>query len=268
MPALEDIGYSREACIAAVRDYYQFLTRMYMEEGAIIYPPKGGWPSITPDSMQDVNKTDEVISLLQHLPYICGPGSNFENPQAAPKCVFSDWHGDSEELSRGVCTGETLKVCSEGASISDEVPAHVVGLTTGGRDNPNFLLDTDLGVIYWIECPNEVMISPSREMIEDDPYDYAPENEAEWRAESGCWAIADFFSMLKDQFQQLTFVPIGPKSVIASDAALGHKGEGLVAMVQKIYREHGWPDLTHYRKTECLAAVQAALQQHYPDFSQ
>ncbi|KAI4700334.1 hypothetical protein J4E81_004372 [Alternaria sp. BMP 2799] len=266
MPMLEDISYSREACIAAVRDYYHFLTRMYMEESVVVEPPKGGWPSVTSDSMRDVNKTDEVIALLKHLPYILGPGSSFENPQGAPKCVFSDWHGDSEELAQGVCTGETLKVCSEGASISDEVPAHVVGLTTGGRDNPNFLLDTDLGVIYWIECPNEVMNSSSRDMIEDDPYDYALENEAEWRAESGCWAIADFFGMLKDQFLQLTFVPIGPKSVIASDAALEHKGEGLVAMVQEIYREHGWPDMVRYRKTECLAAVQAALEQHYPDW--
>jgi len=264
MPMLEDISYSREACIAAVRDYYHFLTQMYMEESVVVEPPKGGWPSVTSDSMRDVNKTDEVIALLKQLPYILGPGSSFENPQGTPWCVFSDWQGDLEHVSRGTSTAETLKLCSEGACITDEVPAHVIGLTTGGRDNANFLLDTELGVIYWIECPNEITNNSSREGIQEDPYDYAPENEAQWRAESGCWAIADFFEVLKDQFRQLSFIPVTPKLVIDIYATLGHREEGLVVMLQKIYREHGWPDLARYRKTECLAAVQAALQEQYP----
>ncbi|KAI4630674.1 hypothetical protein J4E80_001612 [Alternaria sp. BMP 0032] len=266
---LEDISYSREACIAAVRDYYHFLTRMYMEESVVVEPPKGGWPSVTPDSMRDLHKTDEVTALLKHLPYIRGrSGSSFENPQGAPWCVFSDWQGDLEHVSQGTSTAETLKLCSEGACITDEVPAHVIGLTTGGRDNANFLLDTELGAVYWIECPNEITNNPSRESIQEDPYDYAPENEAQWRAESGCWAVADFFDELKDQFRQLSFIPIGPKSVIDIYATLAYKNEGVVAMLQKIYREHGWPDLARYRKTECLAAVEVALQQHYPDYSQ
>lgn len=42
MSMLEDISYSREASIAAVRDYYHFLTRMYMEESVVVEPPKGG----------------------------------------------------------------------------------------------------------------------------------------------------------------------------------------------------------------------------------
>ncbi|KAI4665854.1 uncharacterized protein J4E78_003319 [Alternaria triticimaculans] len=268
MPALEDIIYSREACIAAVRDYYQFLTRMYMDESVIIEPPKEGWPSVTPDSMRGLNKTDEVISLLQHLPYIRGSGSSFENPQAAPWCAFSDWQRDLGRVLQGGVKGETLKLCSEGASFTDEVPAHVIGLTTGGRDNADFLLDTELGVVYWIECPYEIRHNSSREPIEDDPYDYAPDNEAQWRAESECWAIADFFGMLKDQFRQLSFIPIGPKSVIDIYATLGPEDNGLVTMLQKVYREHGWPDVTRYRKTECLAAVQAALKEHYPHFAQ
>jgi hypothetical protein len=43
---LEDITYSREATIAAVTDYYTFLTRMYLNKSDITYPPSGGWPSI------------------------------------------------------------------------------------------------------------------------------------------------------------------------------------------------------------------------------
>lgn len=36
---LEDITYSREGTISAIRDYYQFLTKMYLPESAILEPP-------------------------------------------------------------------------------------------------------------------------------------------------------------------------------------------------------------------------------------
>jgi hypothetical protein len=37
-----------------------------------------------------------------------------------------------------------------------------------------------------------------------------------------------------------------------------------VRAVQAIYREHGWPDPEHYRKQDCLRAVEAALQENFP----
>jgi len=46
---------------------------MYLRESDVIEPPEGGWPNITTDSLQDLGKTDEVISLLRHLPYIRAP---------------------------------------------------------------------------------------------------------------------------------------------------------------------------------------------------
>lgn len=31
MPGLEDVTYNREECIAAIRHYYHFLTKLYLE---------------------------------------------------------------------------------------------------------------------------------------------------------------------------------------------------------------------------------------------
>lgn len=60
---------------------------------------------------------------------------------------------------------------SEGASISRDVPPHVVGLTSGGRNNTVFLLDTDLGIIHFVDCPNGIKYDPDlRESVQDDPY--------------------------------------------------------------------------------------------------
>lgn len=43
--------------------------------------------------------------------------------------------------------------------------------------------------------------------------DYAPENEATWRAEAPAWAVVDFFEMLKDQFRKLHFIPLNGRVV-------------------------------------------------------
>jgi len=40
MSKVDEIAYSREATISAVRDYYQFLNDMYLDDSEIIEPPE------------------------------------------------------------------------------------------------------------------------------------------------------------------------------------------------------------------------------------
>jgi hypothetical protein len=98
--------------------------------------------------------------------------------------------------------------------------------------------------------------NPNCQRIQDDAYDYAPVNEADWRDEGIAWAIPDFFENLKDQFRQLVFVPICPCEVYWADN-IDNVGE-----LQAIYREHGWPDLDRYRKKDCMKAVRAWVKEH------
>jgi hypothetical protein len=266
MPQLSEISYSRDACIAAVRDYYIFLTKMYLKESDVIEPSKEGWPTITVDNLQGLGKTDEVISLLRHLPYIRKPNDDRDKAHGAPWCYFADWQSHACNISLGRLSGEDLKVLSENVSFCGNVPSHVVGLTTGARDNPVFLLDTELGIVHWPECEGEIRYNPSRELVKDDPYDYAPESEAEWRADAPAWSITDFFEVLKDQFRELHFVPISSLTVLDVYATLSFGEDGMIAMLQDIYREHSWPNLERYRKGECLEAVQTALEERYPGY--
>jgi hypothetical protein len=63
--------YNREQIVAAVTEFYQFLTTLpFVEPDEILYPPPEGWPQITKDKFAFLNKTDEVIELLRHLPYL------------------------------------------------------------------------------------------------------------------------------------------------------------------------------------------------------
>ncbi|KAK8080352.1 hypothetical protein PG997_008170 [Apiospora hydei] len=94
MPELEDVSYSEAECVAAVGAYYEFLTKMYLDESEVIYPPKGGWPSIAqadPEVLARFGKTDKVVSLLAHLPYIRNTGGIEDGIQATPECPFADW---------------------------------------------------------------------------------------------------------------------------------------------------------------------------------
>lgn len=259
MVELSEIEYSQDECVAAVRDYYSFLTKMYLPESLVLEPPESGWPEITKAVMKDLDKTDVVISLLQHLPYIRGDGY-----EGAPWTTFANWASSVKNVSEGADDMEGLRICSEGNEDLENINAHVIGLTMGGRDNPVFLLDTELGIILWPECPRQISSQGAAELVEDDPFDYAAENEAEWRSGCASWAISDFFELLKDQFRKLHYVPMSAKTVKDVYATLGPDKDGMLVMLQGIYPEHGWPDLEAYRKRQCLQAVQAALKERYP----
>ena len=98
--------------------------------------------------------------------------------------------------------------------------------------------------------------------------EHVPENEIEWRHESPAWAITDFFELLKKQFRELKWIPINTREVIAFDTTFASSEDGMILMLQGIFREHGWPSEQGgtYRKRECLEAVKAALDEHYPTF--
>ncbi|KAK3325976.1 hypothetical protein B0H66DRAFT_616729 [Apodospora peruviana] len=83
----EDIlTYSRDETITAVSKYYEFRRTMYLKDSDVIYPPADGWPSITeanPDTLASFEKSDEVLALLAHLPYV-GSNGGGDNTNVIP----------------------------------------------------------------------------------------------------------------------------------------------------------------------------------------
>jgi hypothetical protein len=179
--------FSRDECIAAVRDYYQFLAKMFMDESNIMEPPPGGWPNITPRALRVLNKTEEVVSLLRHLPYI-DDSKDIHRPQGIPLTSFANWTSIADDLLNGATAWGVL-LGSEGNQegfgrpgneciIECDVPSRFVGLTFGYRDNDFLVLDTASGRIYWPDCsykiqgvsplPSELEISEAETLIVDE----------------------------------------------------------------------------------------------------
>lgn len=273
--------YSQDAAVEAVRDYYAFLCTMYLDPARVVEPPPGGWPEITAERFQHMHKSDEVIELLCHLPYISTSEQDPDVAQGFSQCVFADWAHEARLPSKypeltPEAEGESWRIASEVWEYED-VPPHVIGLTLGGARNETLLLDTEIGVIHWIECPEQLkrwwkvypdgrmdsdFESGSDQESDDDEAsdeqterdykvikhvssdyfanDREVEEEREWRSRGGTWEIADLFEILKAQFRTLDFVPVSDCKVVDTRTNW-HGYNDLRNEVRGIWREFGWP---------------------------
>ncbi|KAK7958508.1 hypothetical protein PG988_013356 [Apiospora saccharicola] len=83
MPDLEGVSYSKRRALPR---------SIYLHKSEIICPPEGGWPSITqayPEVLARFGKSDKVISLLAHLPYIRNKGGAEDGINAIADCPFA-----------------------------------------------------------------------------------------------------------------------------------------------------------------------------------
>lgn len=266
-------SYSQEETIAAISAYYTFLTQMYLEESQVVYPPPGGWPEIVdadPAVLRSFGKSDEVIALLAHLPYIrC---SWEDSAQISLGSAAANWPDLITLLSKPLPPGDTMTRAEEVRLYTEGTfyrisPPHVIGLIRN-RDEA-MVLDTKHGVIHWEDCPGRINYGGHCKVNIDwselDPDETVSQEEADWRYGATAWTVSDFFEVLKDQFIQLHWLPISSFSLRAFVDKDYHGEEGMMAMLRETYRKHGWPDLAVYRKSDCLKAVKKAMAEKYPD---
>ncbi|KAF2218845.1 hypothetical protein BDZ85DRAFT_63232 [Elsinoe ampelina] len=253
MPFYEDLTYSHDETIKAVRDYHRFLMDLFLDDGDIFEPPDSGWPSLQ-TYPEDFNKSDDVKRLLRHLPY------TRQTVEGGSNTRFADWSA-LIELNADF---EDLMVDTEGfVALKGEVPPYVVSLTDSETDCPIFLLDTKAGVVYWPDGPGEIGNEASREQVTCDYYEWATDKEAIWRENSLAWTVPDFFEVLKDLFRKLDFVPVSPHEV--DDPWNMRHGRTLLARSKTILREHGWPDLAAYDKESCVKALRQSKEDYWDE---
>lgn len=129
-------SYSREEAVAAIRGFYEFFTKTpSLNPSDIAYPPPEGWPEINASTMAGLNKNEDVIDLLKHLPY---------TPwlvQVAYQTHTIDYTSSQlqEDIAKGRLEGYLVPF---GAGV---IPEHVIPLTTGHRYGSSLLLDTQEG---------------------------------------------------------------------------------------------------------------------------
>ena len=133
--------YSRDETVAAVSAFYQqIIKHPYLDYSALLVPPASGWDSLAVDGLKNEGKSDTVIDLLRHLPYLLG-----EKPHEDILVYY-----------------ETLAICYAGAETGSctwmdqnhPLPGHCVYLTCNlDREGYSLIMDTERG---WLHLANLV----------------------------------------------------------------------------------------------------------------
>ncbi|PIA98284.1 hypothetical protein CB0940_05441 [Cercospora beticola] len=257
-----DIAYSHESTVAAFKSYYEFLAKMYMDPDMIKTPPAAGWVHMTPERMQALGKSEKVITLLRHLPYVHHVLGRPET-HSGPACIFADWERKARDLAaHPELTGFDVLCTTE----PENVPPHVIGISQGPY---KMLLDTQLGLVYWNDCPPAIHEDPSHPIqpIQNDPIDYANDEELGWRC-APAWSIPEFFEVLKHHFVNLDCVPLSRRLV--EEGWYGEERDmpdnlGACRVAAEIYRRHGWPDVEKFRKDQCMAELEREIPERFPE---
>ncbi|KJX94422.1 hypothetical protein TI39_contig4195g00015 [Zymoseptoria brevis] len=139
--------------VDAVRDYYVFLAADLgaIPADCIFEPLVGGWPSITQASLVGLEKTDAVIDVLRHLPYI--ESSDSHNTGIAFNTRAIDYREIAEHKVTPGTRWEWLHLGNE------DFPPHVLLLTNEGHDHYCSLvvIDTERGTAtdYQLQAPRK-----------------------------------------------------------------------------------------------------------------
>lgn len=141
--------YSRNETIRAISAYYESLVEMYLPEELLLYPPDGGWPEITKERFACLKKTDAVIDLLRHLPYIRRDEEG-ELHEIYEQMTCVDYRGGY--MDRCMKFGR-----SYGEPISDDttIPSHVASIAVSPEsDSSSIFIDTERGTATWYIVPD------------------------------------------------------------------------------------------------------------------
>ncbi|KAI1876168.1 uncharacterized protein JN550_001664 [Neoarthrinium moseri] len=149
---------------------------------------------------------------------------------------------------------------TDGADTWGHTLSHVVGLCSSPHGGYCFLLDTELGVVYWIHCPSYIHANPSREPLAGEAE--VSEDEA-WRS-NPAWAVEDSFELLKGQFRSLNFAPTTESVVVETQAVVMEEEQDVLLVVKGIWKDHCWPDMGAYKKQECLEAAEGYIEEDAP----
>ncbi|CAJ2509551.1 Uu.00g145770.m01.CDS01 [Anthostomella pinea] len=140
--------YDRQEVIATITDFYHFpATLPYIQPEHILFPPSGGWPNITQDTLAALGKNDEVNQLLARLLYISIPlHGEAKDCMIRPYTKLNNFAG--EAFQAAIKHGAEW-VADEKTYIPPfvDLPEWVVSLTYGETNGDYLLLDTTDGTI-------------------------------------------------------------------------------------------------------------------------
>ncbi|OTB06618.1 hypothetical protein M426DRAFT_9396 [Hypoxylon sp. CI-4A] len=251
--------YTRDEYIATINDFYTLLTRLHVPKEALIHPPQDGWPNITAEAGSSTGRSEFVLDLLKHLPYIAGGVE--AGVDIHYKCNVVDYSTrfprDLEDsvMASIIWDGEEAYYPDEDAEdrwASKEMPPYTFVLAEGHESYGRALfLDTKRGKVI------EEMVRAGL---------------------AGVWDVVEYFADLRNSYLTLQMMPVLGYETVINARGLDDDGEEEVPTpvrektelddffpnvrdvywIRHIYRSHGWPG-PEFRREAALRRAQKYL---------
>ncbi|KAH6625697.1 hypothetical protein C7974DRAFT_313370 [Boeremia exigua] len=266
---------SRDQLVNIIGDYYRFLTKLYIPESALKFPPQEGWPDITQETTKDFPRTSIVIDLLKHLPYIdeANAGRMITNIHYKSDVVdYSRWkpHQWTEDDQPGALSvlemaEEFAERRTEESEDEDEDEGYLwyrdEDRDKDGDDKENWFDGDDPEDI---KMENMIVLadgyeSGGRSIILDVFKGNIYEDILECSGLKSEETVEGYFDELKTMFENLVMVPVDEEHF---DESLVSSTDNAAQQFRKIYRSFGWPG-DAYDKEAAVTAVRAHAQRRH-----
>jgi hypothetical protein len=121
--------YKRDEVVASVTEFYTFLTtHLHFYPSELKTPPPTGWPKITSHNSDDKRKSDTVIDLLRHLPYL--PSGNEQEKWIYDHTICADYTNERVEQGIELDVPEVVENCPWDKLQDSSRTEHIVSLGT------------------------------------------------------------------------------------------------------------------------------------------
>jgi hypothetical protein len=121
--------YNRDEIVASVTEFYTFLTtHLHFYPSELKTPPPAGWPKITPHNSDDKRKSDTVVDLLRHLPYL--PGGHGQEKWIYDATICTDYTDETVEQGIELDIEELVENCPWEKLQDSSRFEHIVSLAT------------------------------------------------------------------------------------------------------------------------------------------
>ncbi|KAM0232069.1 hypothetical protein ACHAPO_008103 [Fusarium lateritium] len=232
--------YTTQELVAIILDFYNFLATLHFDAANLKTAPPEGWPSLTPEVLSILDKSEYVLDLIHHIPYFKQSFWSIGFLYKSQLCDIPEYtlKGFEEEMW---CAEDYEFVSTRGEADGRHFIRLAEGRESGGRE-------------VWLNAKDGEIVDSDIRGDSEDPVD-----------------IQVYFNSLKERYRKLELFPGPPDSVTQeyeempecdetiTEAEFLEQGPKIsvvenVDFGRKLYRRFGWPD--SFQREECWKEVE------------
>ncbi|KAH6656193.1 hypothetical protein F5X68DRAFT_219179 [Plectosphaerella plurivora] len=240
------MAFDQEDFIRLLTDYYEFCYRVYWQDCPISRSPPGGWPEITAEALAGLQKNEDALHLIRHLPYpefnkhpeysTCTPHLMHETPIVDYRLSYI----------HDIINGDELESKPEPFTDRDPpLPASCVCIATSLSSNSySVVVDTEDGYIYWTDAqgrhdePAPELNKTLKRFVDDEAND--------WRLHYGTnvYTPADFFGLCKQRWREMRWIAVQAEHISAVPMYISDHNFDFIPghdVKAQLLRQVGWP---------------------------